>query len=296
MTTVTGGSPVPGGHTAEHPPEAGDAFCRLLLGETMVSSGGYWEDGEELAGTLDEAQERKLDRFVELAGAGGARRVLDLGCGWGTLLNRLTVVHGVEHAVGLTHSPLQARFAAGFGNPRISARVEDWQDHVPDGPYDAAFGINTLEQVVPAGAARDERAARYRAFFTTVGAALRPGARLVLHILTAQVPRADDRGPAADLAFLRRAGHPFPTGHIPRLHEVVQGADGSFDVLDVVDEYASYARACRAWLQRLARCRDVAVVLAGEDVVARYERGLGILACALEDRILCNVRVTAVRR
>ncbi|MEJ8632892.1 SAM-dependent methyltransferase [Streptomyces sp. MS2.AVA.5] len=295
MTTVPG-RPVRRGHTAEHPPGAGDAFHRLLLGETMVSSGGYWEDGEDLAETLDEAQERKLDRFVELAGATGARRVLDLGCGWGTLLNRLTVVHGVEHAVGLTHSRIQERFVTGFGNPRISARVETWQDHVPDGPYDAAFGINTLEQVVPAGSARDERAARYRAFFTSLGAALRPGARLVLHILTAQVPRADGLRPVADLAFLRSAGSPFPAGHIPRLCEVVQGAGGSFDVLEIVDEHASYARACRAWLQRLARCRDVAVVLAGEDVVTRYERGLGILAYALEDRILCNVRITAARR
>ncbi|WP_328859492.1 SAM-dependent methyltransferase [Streptomyces sp. NBC_00306] len=295
MTTVPG-RPVRRGHTAEHPPGAGDTFHRLLLGETMVSSGGYWEDGEDLVETLDEAQERKLDRLVELAGATGARRVLDLGCGWGTLLNRLTVVHGVEHAVGLTHSRIQQRFVTGFGNPRISARVEDWQDHVPGGPYDAAFGINTLEQVVPAGSARDERAAHYRAFFTSVGTALRPGARLVLDILTAQVPRAHGRRPVVDLAFLRRAGSPFPTGHIPRLHEVVRGAAGSFDVLEIVDEHASYARACRAWLQRLARCRDVAVVLGGEDAVARYERGLGILANALEDRILSNVRITAARR
>ncbi|AVZ77927.1 cyclopropane-fatty-acyl-phospholipid synthase (plasmid) [Streptomyces lunaelactis] len=293
MTTVPGRS-VPKGDTIRHH-EVSDAFYRLLLGPTMVCSGGYWEDGEGLTETLDEAQERKLDRFVELAGAAGTRRVLDVGCGWGTMLNRLTVVHGVEQAVGLTPSRTQEQFITGFGNPRISARVESWEDHTTQDLYDAAFCINALEQVVPSVLAPRERAERYRAFFSTVGAVLKPGARFVLHTMTAETLPVNGRL-LEDLRFLRRADSPFHAGHIPHLHELAQAADGLFDVIEIVNERESFAVACRAWLHRLAQCRDVAVVLAGEEVVARFERCLGIFAYTLEDKFFNNFRVTIARR
>ncbi|WP_438297347.1 SAM-dependent methyltransferase [Streptomyces sp. HUAS TT7] len=292
MTTVPGRS-VPGLGTLRHRHEESAAFHRLLLGPTMVCSGGYWEDGEGLTETLDEAQERKLDRFVELAGAAGARRVLDVGCGWGTLLNRLTVVHGVEQAVGLTPSRAEEQFIAGYANPRISARVESWEDHRPRDPYDAAFCINALEHVVPCAAPPQVRAARYRAFFTAVAGALRPDARFVLHTLTAGARPVDGRL-LDDLRLLRRSG--LGHGRIPHLHELARAAEGLFDVIEIVDERESFAMACRAWRERLTRCRDVAVVLADEEAVARVERCLGIVVSAFEDKFFSNVRVTLARR
>ncbi|MFJ8312142.1 MULTISPECIES: SAM-dependent methyltransferase [unclassified Streptomyces] len=292
MTTVPGRS-APGTDTIRHHPDQSADFHRLLLGPTMVYSGGYWEDGEGLTETLDEAQERKLDRFVELAGAAGARRVLDVGCGWGTMLNRLTVVHGVERAVGLTLSRAQQEFITGFGNPRISARLESWADHAPRELYDAAFCVNALEHFVPYALGPRERAEMYGAFFGKVGGALRPGARFVLHTITVGGRPAGDRL-LDDLRFLRHCE--LHDAHIPQLHELARAADDVFDIVEIVNERESFAVACRAWLERLARCRDIAVVLAGEESVARVERCLGILAATLEDKYFSNLRVTLARR
>ncbi|MFD9631123.1 SAM-dependent methyltransferase [Streptomyces violascens] len=292
MTTVPGRS-VPGLDAIGHHHEESAAFHRLLLGPTMAYSGGYWEDGEGLTETLDEAQERKLDRFVELAGAAGARRVLDVGCGWGAMLNRLTVVHGVEQAVGLTLSHAQEQFITGFGNPRISARVESWEHHTTRDPYDAAFCVNAPGGVVPGAPSSYELAGRHRAFFGTVGALLRPGARFVLHTVTASGrPVGEQR--LADLAFLRRTG--LGDGSVPRLYELARAADGLFDVVEIVDERDALARSCRAWLERLAQCRDMAVVLSGEEAVARVERGLRVFVSTLEDAYFSNLRITLARR
>ncbi|GAB7189243.1 cyclopropane fatty-acyl-phospholipid synthase, partial [Kitasatospora sp. Ki12] len=131
----------------------------------MMYSGGYWEDGEDLVAVLDEAQERKLDAFTDLARAAHTAKVLDVGCGWGTMLNRLTTVHGVKRAVGVTLSRTQADFVDALNNPAIQARVESWEDtRLADGEeaYDAAFCINALEHFVLSSLTPKEHTQRYR--------------------------------------------------------------------------------------------------------------------------------------
>ncbi|NEC69446.1 class I SAM-dependent methyltransferase [Streptomyces sp. SID9727] len=292
MTTVANQS-VPEVDAIRHHYEVSNDFYRLLLGPTMMYSGGYWEEGEGLTEALDEAQERKLDKFVELAGAANARRVLDVGCGWGTMLNRVTTVHGVEQAVGLTLSRTQEQFIAGLDNPRITTRVESWEDHTTDDPYDAAFCINALEHFVSSTLPPRERTKKYRVFFQKVGATLKPGARFVLHTMTAEALPMN-RQLLDDLKFLQRSE--FENCHIPHLHELTQAAEGLFDVVEVVNERESFAVACRAWLQLLAERRDEAVAMEGEEVVARFERYLDIFAYTLEDKFFNNFRVTIARR
>ncbi|MER5732698.1 class I SAM-dependent methyltransferase [Streptomyces sp. NPDC002138] len=298
MTTVAPKSVDPEVDAIRHHYEVSNDFYRLLLGPTMMYSGGYWEEGEDLVATLDEAQERKLDKFAELAGvrAGGAKRVLDIGCGWGTMLNRLTTVHGAEQAVGLTLSRTQEAFIDGLKNPRITTLVESWADYkVADDSekYDAAFCINALEHFVSSALPPKERTKRYRYFFQQVANTLKPGAKFVLHTMTAEALPMN-RALLDDLKFLQRSE--FKDCHIPHLHELAAGAEGLFEIDEIVNERESFAMACRAWLVLLAERRDEAVALEGEEVVARFERYLDIFAYTLEDKFFNNFRVTITRR
>ncbi|MEU6311902.1 class I SAM-dependent methyltransferase [Streptomyces sp. NPDC047014] len=298
MTTVAPKSVDPEVDAIRHHYEVSNDFYRLLLGPTMMYSGGYWEDGEDLVATLDEAQERKLDKFAELAGvaAGRTGRVLDIGCGWGTMLNRLTTVHGAEQAVGLTLSRTQEAFIAGLDNPRITTLVQSWADYkVADDSekYDAAFCINALEHFVSSNLPPKERTKRYRYFFQQVAGALNPGAKFVLHTMTAEALPMN-RALLDDLKFLQRSE--FEGCHIPHLSELSAAAEGLFEIDEIVNERESFAMACRAWLVLLAERRDEAVALEGEEVVSRFERYLDIFAYTLEDKFFNNFRVTITRR
>ncbi|CAM5567102.1 class I SAM-dependent methyltransferase [Streptomyces avidinii] len=298
MTTVAPKSVDPEVDAIRHHYEVSNDFYRLLLGPTMMYSGGYWEDGEDLVATLDEAQERKLDKFAELAGvaAGRTGRVLDIGCGWGTMLNRLTTVHGAEQAVGLTLSRTQEAFIAGLDNPRITTLVQSWADYkVADDSekYDAAFCINALEHFVSSNLPPKERTKRYRYFFQQVANALNPGAKFVLHTMTAEALPMN-RALLDDLKFLQRSE--FEGCHIPHLSELSAAAEGLFEIDEIVNERESFAMACRAWLVLLAERRDEAVAMEGEEVVSRFERYLDIFAYTLEDKFFNNFRVTITRR
>src|SRR3982074_1456141 len=62
-----------------------DRVFRLSLGELADFSGAKYDGDFSL--TLEEAQRRKHDYVAEQIGIEPGRRVLDLGCGWGGLLN-----------------------------------------------------------------------------------------------------------------------------------------------------------------------------------------------------------------
>lgn len=137
-----------------------------------------WEEGD----TLERAQLRKMDYFVEQTRAAGAGRVLDVGCGGGALLRRLVETHGVERAVGLTLSQAQLDWIGGMGLPRTEVRLENWFDHQPAEPYDAIISVGAFEHFA-SRLSRPERLEAYRAFFQHCHDWLRPGTRLGLQTM-----------------------------------------------------------------------------------------------------------------
>ena len=145
-----------------HHYDLSDEFFALWLGSDLVYSCALWDavPGESLA----DAQRRKLDFFAtELHVRGG--RVLDIGCGWGALLNHFVGSHGVTGGVGLTLSQAQAAFARQRRVSDVDFRVESWIDHQPDSPYDAISCIEATEHLASDTLSADEKVDVYRAFF-----------------------------------------------------------------------------------------------------------------------------------
>ena len=81
-----------------------DRIFRLSLGELADFSGAKYDGDFSL--TLEEAQRRKHDYVAEQIGIGPGRRVLDLGCGWGPLLDFIRSAG--RSGVGVTLSSAQA--------------------------------------------------------------------------------------------------------------------------------------------------------------------------------------------
>ena len=217
--------------------DVGNDFYRLVLGPTMVYSCAVWED--EATG-LDAAQEAKLDLVCRKLGLSRGMRLLDVGCGWGSLGLHAAARYGVE-VVGVTLSAEQARLArervAGAClTDRIDIRVQDYRD-VTDEPFDAIASIGMVEHVgsdqLPGYAAR-------------LRDLLRPGGRLLNHGI------AWSGGPVTwdDDGFIAR--YVFPDGELVGLGRMVGVLeDAGLEVLDVEALRRHYALTLRAWVRRL---------------------------------------------
>ena len=97
--------------------DVANEFYDLWLDPTLCYSCALWDD-DEPDSMLEQAQLRKIDFHANQIHAKGAQRVLDVGCGWGSLVRRLVETHQVEQAIGLTLSNAQAEWSAQLPDPR----------------------------------------------------------------------------------------------------------------------------------------------------------------------------------
>ncbi|OLF09962.1 SAM-dependent methyltransferase [Actinophytocola xanthii] len=275
--------------------DRGNDFYALWLDETRSYSCAMWAGPDD---TLRAAQERKLDYLAEGARAGGAERVLDVGCGWGGMLRRLVDHHRVTEVVGLTLATEQAAHVETFADDRYDVRVQNWVDHVPTprpgaAPYDAIVSIGAFEHFADFGMTRAARIAAYRRFFDSCHEWLPPGGRLALQTNVKGNNTRLDRTTVKDLLFI--VDHIFPESELPWTSEILEASERRFDLVSARNDADHYARTCQEWLDRLVANRAAAVEMVGEERVADYERYLRASVAGFRNRHLGLVRIVFER-
>jgi cyclopropane-fatty-acyl-phospholipid synthase len=273
-----------------HHYDIGNDFYALWLDSTLTYSCALWEDGED---SLQSAQERKLDRLAEAARAGHAERVLDIGCGWGSMIRRLVQRHSVEHVVGLTLSAAQAEYAQAWDDDRFEVRVENWAEHSPERPYDAIVSVGAFEHFADFGMTRAARVDSYRHFFARCHEWLPPRGRLALQTNTKGNNARLDQRTVRDLMFIVR--HIFPESELPWTSEILEASERRFDVVCARNDPEHYARTCRVWLEGLRANREAAGRLVGKEILADYERYLQAAGNAFTKRHLGLARIVFER-
>lgn len=257
--------------------DLGDEFYRLWLDPSLTYTCALWDDPAE---PLERAQRRKIRHYLDATRGAPLRRVLDVGCGWGALLQTAVEEYGAERAVGVTVSRNQAAFVNALGDPRVEARLEPWHEHRADAPYDAAFSICAIEHFARPGLSRAERVAIYRSFFRHVHAMTRPGAVFGLQSICWGTRRPDARV-AEGLFFM--ATEIFPESEWPRFAELVHAAEGLFEIVSVRNDRLDYVATLRRWHDALAARREEAERASDAATVARYLRFLDFAQVIFRD-------------
>ncbi|OKJ16677.1 SAM-dependent methyltransferase [Kitasatospora sp. CB01950] len=266
-----------------HHYDVGNDFYGLVLGPTMVYSCAYWTPA---AKSLEDAQEAKLDLICRKLGLRPGMRLLDVGCGWGSLVLHAARHYGVR-AVGVSISTEQVALArervaeAGLTD-RIEIRLQDYRE-IPDGPFDAVSSVGMAEHV---------GSAQYLVYARHLYDLLAPGGRLLNHQIARRPLEPGEKYRLSP--FIDR--YVFPDGELsPVGTTVTRLEEAGFEVRDVEALREHYGLTLREWVANLEAHWPDAVSLAGRGR-ARVWR-LYMAACALafeQNRIGIN-QVLAVR-
>ncbi|MFI1917972.1 class I SAM-dependent methyltransferase [Nocardia sp. NPDC020380] len=251
-----------------HHYDIGNDFYRLWLDPTLSYSCALREQPGD---TLEVAQERKLRQHLDAIDAGRAGAVLDIGCGWGALLDRLANRHGVARSVGLTLSQEQAEYVRAQHYPGVEVRVEDWLHYRPAERFDGIVSIGAFEHFARPDDGPEEKIRVYREFFTRCRDWLTPDGTLSLQTIA----YANMTAAQADTFMQREI---FPDAELPTLAEITAAADGLFEVCAITNGRLDYAWTCAEWARRLRAERAAATALVGPEAVARYARYLKLSA------------------
>jgi cyclopropane-fatty-acyl-phospholipid synthase len=239
-----------------------DRVIRLSLGELADFSCAKYDGNFDL--TLEQAQRRKHEYVAEQIGIEPGKRVLDLGCGWGGLLNYIRSIGAV--GVGVTLSSAQLAACRGHG---LDVHLHDAREVTREtfGPFDAVASLGAFEHFC---SPEDYRAGRqegiYKRLFERVASLLPDKGRFYLQTMVfgrnmIPIDEVDRNAPRdSDAWYLAMMGAAFPGSFLPFGRDQVTGCAAPYfrlissesGRLDYIETIRQWDMRTEAWNPRMA--------------------------------------------
>lgn len=255
----------------QHHYDVSNEFYQTWLDPELVYSCALWEEGD----TLDTAQIRKLDYHIQEAKAVNAAKVLDIGCGWGGLMQRMVTSHGVNEVVGLTISLEQAKWVKQKNIKNATVRLESWEEHDTPQPYDAIISIGAFEHFAKPGMSVQDREAGYRKFFEKCHSLLAQGGCLSLQTIACGNMLREDFSKFFETEI-------FPESDLPRISEIFNASEFLFEPIKLRNDASDYTKTVKEWKANLKRNREIAILHSSSEVVSRYEKYFNLVLISFE--------------
>lgn len=207
--------------------DLGNELYTAMLDDRMNYSCGYWRQAK----TLEAAQEAKLELICRKLKLEPGLRVLDIGCGWGSLAAWAAENHDVD-VVGLTVSEEQARYARETCKDLdVEIRLQDYRElDEPEGSFDRVVSVGMFEHV---------GRKNYRTFMQIAHDALAEGGLQLLHTIGS--PRSRSTADPWILKYI------FPNSMLPSMEQISRAIEGLFVVEDLHNFGQDYDPTLMAW-------------------------------------------------
>ena len=280
-----------------------DRIFRLSLGELADFSGAKY-DGD-FSMSLEQAQRRKHEFVAEQIGIAPNRRMLDLGCGWGPLLN-FARERGAD-GLGVTLSSAQVKSCRRHG---LDARLQDVReiDRETFGPFDAVASLGAFEHFC---SREDYSAGRqdsvYAELFERIATVLPSGGRLYLQTMVFGRNMIDpdeidiDAPRDSDAWYVALMGHQFPGSWLPfGSEQVIRNAEPHFRLVSRETGRLDYIETIRQWRKRFAerslrktllKARLVPRWLTSSDFRLAFASGVSANSVCFERELLDHFRL-----
>ena len=217
--------------------DLGNEFYQQWLDPGMTYSAGLFSSMNQ---TLEQAQDAKLNRVLSLLDLAGGEKVLEIGCGWGSLAERIMERHDCS-VTGVTLSREQlafteSRLRGGALDGRSDIRLQDYRD--VRGTFDRVVSIEMLEAVGEA---------YWSTYFQTLRDRLHPGGIGVLQVITIDEDRFEAYRRRPD--FIQK--YIFPGGMLPTTKIIEQETAKAGLKLVAKELFGDgYARTLQEWRRR----------------------------------------------
>jgi cyclopropane-fatty-acyl-phospholipid synthase len=280
-----------------------DRVIRLSLGELADFSNAKYDGDFSL--TLEQAQRRKHEYVAEQLGIGPGTRVLDLGCGWGALLNYIRS-RGAT-GLGVTLSEAQMRSCRRHG---LDVHVYDAREVTRDtfGPFDAVMSLGAFEHFCsPEDYETGRQEDIYRRLFANVAGLLPDKGRFYLQTMVfgrkmIPIEQVDRHAPReSDAWYLAMMRAAFPGSFLPFGQEqVVRCAAPHFELvssdngrLDYIETIRQWDKRTEAWNPRMAllKLRLLPKWLTSADFRFAYTTGVSSNSACFERELMDHYRL-----
>ncbi len=230
-----------------------DRVIRLALGELADFSGAKYDGDFSL--TLEQAQRRKHEYVAEQIEIEPGRRILDLGCGWGGLLDYVRRMGATGLGVTLSSAQVTACRRHGLDVHLYDARQLTRNSF---GPFDAVASLGAFEHFCsPDDHRKGQQEEIYRRFFEQIAGVLPRKGRFYLQTMVfgrnmIDVDEVDRHAPReSDAWYLAMMRAAFPGSFLPFGQEqVIRCADPHFRVVSSESGRLDYIETIRQWDMR----------------------------------------------
>jgi cyclopropane-fatty-acyl-phospholipid synthase len=261
--------------------DVGNDFYALWLDPRMLYTCAYFRHADD---DLAEAQTAKLDHICRKLRLQPGETLLDVGCGWGALVQYAAEHYGVE-ALGITLSAAQAEWAQrsiaakGLG-ARCRVEVMDFRDLPANARFHKMSSVGVTEHVPEA---------QQPAYFARAFEALLPGGLFLNHCETSNrtARRRHTVGERLERWIWKRDQfidrYVFPDARLVALGSIVASAErAGFETRDVESLREHYTLTLRSWLRNLERRREEAIALVGERTYTVWRLYMSVSARAFD--------------
>ena len=247
-----------------------DDFFGTFQDPSRTYSCAFFErDGMSLA----DAQMAKIDLALGKLELRPGMTLLDVGCGWGSVMKRAVEKYDVN-VIGITLSRNQSEYSrarlANIPTSRsVEVRLQGWEEF--DEPVDRIVSIGAFEAF---------KKPRYPAFFEKAYSILPADGRMLLHTILAHTQEFfRENGiklTISDLKFMQFIGKEiFPGGELPAVEDIEHLAtDSGFTLQRTHLLRPHYARTLEMWAENLENNKAEAIAITSDEVYERYMRYL----------------------